>query len=633
MNSPRTRRLVRTSAVALLLVISSAVLSMTLALRASAAGPGITATPNAGLADGQFVKLGFTGFQPSQSVVLRLCIAHPVNPATDCTSTNTLYYETTDSTGAGTTYLPVYSGPANLPSGNAGYSLFPITCDASHACVIAAATTTDLSTAVYAPIAFGPSTDHCPNPGPSAVFGTGAATAYRALYHWQSNACVAPYNLPMVYAVSNGIDGVNNFALGQQQANFGVTGPLPSSAFMLPATAPSYKVAPITGSAVVIAYKMYDRRGPQITNLTLTPYEIAQLFAPGITTQPLYTDPGVAFLNPGIEFPTSVQPFARAEHSSETWVFTSWLYATLGPGSWPMKAVTTWLPQNSVIEASGSKGVGEAVAGVNPRPPSIGQGTIGFMDSSTAAYYGLPTVKIRMPNGSIADAGQTSTVMKGLSLATQNADGTYTPDYTPTATDAYPMSIPSFMLVPTNQIDPSSGATLAAFLKYAVQQGQSDLPAGYVPLPGTMVSQSLDAASAIPVTAPAASSSSSGTAADSGFGNTGLGGAGLNDQLPLGSVGGQSRPPAQASSNAGNRCSSGAAACSSSVTGSAGGGQTASTLLVAGSGALAIVVAVAALAAFGVLTGPVTYFLARHPRLRQRLERLWPWRPAGGPTS
>ena len=624
----RGRRRMRTFAVALLLLISGAVVSMALPQRASAAGPVLTATPNTGLADGQFVTLAFAGFQPSQSVVMRLCIAHPVNAATDCTSSNTLYFEATDSTGGGTTYLPVYSGPANLPSGNAGYASFPIACDTSHPCVIAATTTTDLSTAVYAPISFGPSTDHCPNPGPSAVFGTGEATAYRALYHWQSTVCVAPYSLPMVYAVSNGVDGVNNFALGQQQANFGVTGPLPSSAFALPSTAPSYKVAPITGSAVVIAYRMYDRRGPQITNLTLTPYEIAQLFAPSITTQPLYTDPGVASLNPGVEFPTSVQPFARAEHSSETWVFTSWLYATLGPGSWPMRAVTTWSPQNSVVESSGSKGVGEAVAGVNPRPPSIGQGTIGFMDSSTAAYYGLPTVKIKLPNGSIADAGQTSTVMKGLSLATQNADGTYTPDYTPSATDAYPMSVPSFMLVPTNQISPDAGATLAAFLKYAVQQGQSDMPAGYVPLPGTMVSQSLGAANAIPVTATPASSAALGTSVDSGLGNADFAGGGRSGSVPLGGLSG----PTARASGAGSRCSSGTAACSSSATGGAGGGQTASALLVAGSGALAIVVAVAALAAFGVLTGPVTYVLARRPRLRQRLERLWPWRQAGGPT-
>ena len=626
------QRRIRASAAALVACVAGVIALSTLPQTAAAAGPTVTATPNTGLADGQFVKLQFSGFAPSSAILYALCIAHPVNVATDCTALNKVFFAVADSTGSGTNYFPVFSRAANLPGYRSGYSRFPFVCDANDPCVIAATASGNLATAVDVPISFGPSTDHCPNPGASAVFGSGSSVAYRAIYNWQSSVCAPPNNLPIVYAQSNDVDGANNFAAGQQLANFGVAGPLPSSAFSLPAGAPTYKVAPITGSSVVIAYEMYDRRGPQITDLTLTPYEIAQVFAGQYNGVPqaisLATDPGVAALNPGVQLPSFVQPFSRAEHSSETYVFTSWLSATLGPGSWPMGAVTTWKPQFGVVEASGSIGLGEAVAGINPAVTFSSEGTIGFMDASTAAYYGLPTVKIRMPSGAIADASQTSTVMKGLSLATQNADGTYTPDYTPSSPDVYPMSIPSYMLTPTDQIASEAGKTLAAFLKYAVQQGQTNLPGGYVPLPANMVTQSLDAANHIPQTdAASASSSDSGALGASGLGfNDTLGGM-PGSSVPLGSLGGDARPTAQQSS--GNRCSSGAAACASSASGS-GGGQVASALLVAGSGALAVVIAVAALAAFGVITGPVTYVLARYPRLRQRLRP--PWRAVRRPA-
>ena len=630
MISPRSRRRLAAAAVALLALATGASLSAALPQHAAASSGVLTLTPNASLLDGQWVRIDLSGFQPQTGVAFRECIANPVNVTTDCTPTyNTSTF--TDTNGASHLYLPIY-GTGNDALRNANQT--PLSCDVTHACVLAAVfTLSDLSNAVYTAIPFAPSTDACPNPGGSAVFGTGAATAYRALFGWQATVCVPPFNLPVVYAVSNGVDGVNNFAVGQQQANFGVTGPLPPSAFILPSTAPSYKIAPITASGLVLAFKMFDHNGAQITNLTLTPYEIAQIFTGQLSD--FNTDSGITFLNPGTQFPGYVQPFVRAEHSSETYVFTSWLSATLGNGSWPLGVQTTFTPHGGVLSISGSRGMGNAVAGVNPATAWFSTGNIGFMDSTTAAYYGLPTAKIRMPGGPIVAATPTS-IAQGLSHATQNPDGTFTPAYTPADPAAWPMSYPSYMLVPTNQISPANGQVLAGFLKYAVQQGQSNMPQGYVPLPALMVNEAMSAAAAIPVTAPSAPGSSSGAGAafDLG-GSSSLGGA-FGVPLSLGSVGGLAGPTAQQMSpKGGNRCSSGTSACAqSSPSANAGssGGSGIPAILVADSGVRFLFIALVALAISGVVVGPLTYVLARRPDLRRRLEKLRHWRPLGRTT-
>ena len=618
---PRRRRAL---GVALILAALSVVVSALSPHRAAAAGATLTVTPNSGVIDGQFVKLDLSGFPPQSGVPFRECIANPVNVATDCSSINVLVSAITDSTGASETYLPVYDQASSRPA-SSGYSSFPIVCNQTHACVVAAVTTaTDLTGAVYAPLSLAPSTADCPNPGARAVFGTGGATAYRAIFAWQAAVCGPPNNLPVVYAVSNGIDGVNNFGVGQTQANFGVTGPIPP--FTLPSTAPSFKMAPVTGSGVVLAYRMYDRRGPQITNLLLTPWLISQIFLGNIGDFDVNAD--IKYLNPGIEFPGVTQPYVRAEHSSETYAFTSWLNATLGKGSWPAGVQTVFPPKAGVLSISGSQRLGAAVA--NPITDWSTFGNIGFMDASTAAYYGLPTVRIRMDNLAIVQATP-STIAQGLAASTANADGSYTPPYAAADPGVWPMSVVSSMLVPTDQISVDNGKTLSAFLRYAVQQGQTNLPAGYVPLPALMVNQAMTDAGLIPQTEPAASSSTGADTLSSGGGfdasASTFGGGGV----PLGSLRGIAGPTTQQTSPSpgASRCSSGASACAATSPGASATPSGLASLLVADSGTRFLFVAILALTSLGLVAGPLTYVLARRPDLRARLERLSRWRPFG----
>jgi phosphate transport system substrate-binding protein len=612
------RRRVRALAFALLLCAPGLLLSVAAPRHAAAAGPVATATPNTNLGDQQWVKMSMSGFPALAGLAgFRQCVANPVNVKTDCN--NRGYYNAfnvnTDANGAAFVYLPVYAnGDPQL--GNAAHGL--IVCDGNHPCVIAVlGDATDLVGAVFVPLTFAPATTDCPSPGDNAAFGTGSATAYQAIYRWQTAVCGPPSNTPIVYGVSNSIDGIDNFGAGQSQANFGVTGPVPP--FTLPPGAPSYALAPITSSALVIGYRMFDSQlGTQITDLTLTPYEIAQIFLSNVVD--MNADAGIRSLNPGVTFPHGLLPIVRAEHSAETWVFTSWLNATLGPGVWktggaPIGAQTIFPTAVTDVHISGSRALANHVQDPSGATQSGSSGLIGFMDSSTAAYYGLPTVRIRMPNGGVVGATPAS-IAQGVSLATQNADGTYTPDYTPTDPTAYPMSYPSYMLVPTNQIAGDPGRSLQSFVKYAVQQGQSNLPQGYAPLPAIMVNQALAAAAQIPTTGPGSGTGSSGGGGPGGAGSdssSGGGDLGLNPSLGLSGAGVN-----------GLATDAGAGGPGGAGSGSKPGAGTATAAVPAGvllSGSIArwLLLGIAGLAVVGVAGGPVGYVIAR--------KRHWSWPP------
>jgi phosphate transport system substrate-binding protein len=478
--------------VALTIATALAALSWTVALAPSparAAG-GLVATPGVGLTDGQFVKLAFSGFAPSSGISFRQCIAGPVTIATDCTAANQQVTGVTDDNGAGTTYLPVYAGTDQLleNDGRTG----TILCDQAHPCVIAGFPPgSTLSTAVLASISFGPSPDACPPPSADSVLGSGSSSAYRAIYQWESTVCQPPANLSVGYTVSNSEDGVSNFLAGLTQ--FGVSGPFPPPA---PAQgAQTFRFAPLTTSALVLGYRMYDRRGPQITSLTLTPDLIAQIFLGEVSNWNV--NAAIQALNPGIEFPSREVTFARAEHSAQTFVFTSWL-AAAAPATWtPGPAEIFPLPPSGVVGVTGN--VGPKV--VDPTTDFTDQGNIGFMDSSSAAFYGLPTVQIKRPDGSVVAATRAA-ITQAIADATVNADGTITTNYTNADPAAYPMPMPTYMMAPTNTISPDAGTTLAAFLRYAVQTGQANEPPGYAPLPANLVNDSMEVAAAIPAPAP-----------------------------------------------------------------------------------------------------------------------------------
>ena len=279
----------------------------------------------------------------------RQCIVN-FNPAkmgtTDCAPLNLQLLGRADANGTGRTYFPVYAfgddkleTPASIAvnrdpryGGNAAAPHVKIPCDSQHDCVLVAVTS--LRHRYTAQLSFAPNPNACPPEGANAVQGSGSAAAMRAMYLWTGATCLPPRSLSTSYISHNEQDAYLDFFKGQLQAtDFGVTGlggsPPASS------TTPSYKLAPLTASGVVLAYRAYDNRGTQITNLTLTPDIIA-----GIYMQQIFNfgaTPAITALNPGINFPSRTQAGARAEHNSETYIFLKWLAAT-APNTWKRSA-------------------------------------------------------------------------------------------------------------------------------------------------------------------------------------------------------------------------------------------------------------------------------------------------------
>ena len=474
-----------------------------------ATGPSMTAKPSTYLADGQFVQLTFSGLPPGIGLGFRECIASPTTVATDCTPSSGTG-GVTDANGNGTNYLQVHGG--TLPAAGAtSQAPLTITCDSKHPCVIAAVqTNTDLQGAVYAPIAFSPAPENCP-PVTNGILGVGSSTAYRAIYRWAGAECLPPAQLTVGYT-AGAIDDYlqpfyNNVSLPPPNTiSFGVTGPVPSMPTSPTASGLSFKYAPLTTSGVVLAFLMYDANGAQITSLTLTPDLIAQIALGQIPNWNANTPAAseIRALNPSVaNFPPRILAYHRAESSSLTYVMSSWLAAN-APTSWVNSKVSPPAPLKpsplfpgqaagaNAVGVTGADPLGLAVATYAPLD-ELDQGALGFMDSSTAAFYGLPTVQIKRPDGSVV-AATAATITQAISEDAVQPDNTLAMNYANNDPLAYPLALPTYMVVPTSTLAQAQDSVVVAFLRYAVQDGQSNEPAGYAPLPEKLANASLEVA-------------------------------------------------------------------------------------------------------------------------------------------
>ena len=463
-------------------------------------------------------------------ISFRQCIFN-FNPAnldtTDCKPKDTRPGHTgiVDANGGGSIYVPVYAyGDAQLETpvsiavnrspatGNPNAPHVYIPCDAQHDCAIVGVTQ---GATFVVPISFGSSPVACPQ-GVFGPQGSGSAAATRAMFKWSASVCQPPRSLPISYATHNEQDAYSDFFRRPPLAlDFGVTGlgpyggaqsgpsPSPSGS----ATTRGYKLAPLTASGVVLAYLAYQNnlgsQGAQITTLTLTPDLIAKMFMGRLTN--FARTKAITDLNPGITFPSQSHLFARADHNSETYIFSSWLSA-VAPNTWQPPQGTSPDTFPSSLGAATQLGEREVALQIVDPPNGFDAGVvyIGLMDSSTAAFYGLPTVRIAMPDGSAVSANSDS-ILEAISDSTARSDGTLVPQWSNSGDpDAWPMPMITYMIAPTDTIDPARGDQLARFLRYAVQDGQTLFTDndGYVRLPGPLVQVSLAVADKIPVPVP-----------------------------------------------------------------------------------------------------------------------------------
>ena len=172
--------------------------------------------------------------------------------------------------------------------------------------------------------------------------------------------------------------------------------------------------APILASGEVFAFRIYDPRTQnQVTHLTLTPELLARIFSGQLK---YWNTPAIKALNPGVAFPSTIAAVGRGDACEETLQVTKWIWEN-AKQSWldagkgvparlnPFTGPTDILPSlaslpNPVALVSYANIMANTVRTGGSDYRSLSQyGTIGYMDSSLAARYGLATVTIKFPNG------------------------------------------------------------------------------------------------------------------------------------------------------------------------------------------------------------------------------------------
>ncbi len=467
----------------------------------------VSVTPDTQLQNSQFVKISWRGLPSNRVVFFRQCTAHPHRVARDCTA---IYPDVgfTNSGGQGVLYEPVTEGTVLSQS----HSHF--NCDHVTPCTLGVFTSGKLNSGKRVPIEFGPTPDGCPAPTGAAIVGGGGDEAGQLMYTWGVTLCQPPHLTSVNYIPANSIDGRTNFINGL--SDFAVTG-TPFSASQraqLQRKHRTFAYAPIAASGLVLAYKIFDQDpaqaepGSQITNLKLTPSLVAQIFTGSIPNWEVNAQ--IRALNPHHIFPPTIFPLVRGDHSDANLLFTSWLTATAGKGlpkgwpapssNYPLKYLT---PSAAIV---GGNNLAYAIAdpaSVNNSNDYFAVGYIGFIDSSQAHFYGLPTARLENAAGKFVRATPAA-ITAALAHATRNPDGvTVRANFKTRDKKAYPMPIVDYATAPTGNYNGAKGATLRAFLQYAVTTGQQTLAPGYTPLPASMISQTTKVIPEIPATVPA----------------------------------------------------------------------------------------------------------------------------------
>jgi ABC-type phosphate transport system substrate-binding protein len=265
---------------------------------------------------------------------------------------------------------------------------------------------------------------------------------------------------------------------------------------------------------LVFGFRIVDQRtGNQVTDLTLSPEILAKIFNGKIVQ---WNDPAIRKLNPGITFPTFIGAITRGDANEESLTLTRWLWAN-ARDAWvsggersgikpnPLSAGPTQLIPSfgQVYLVTGPTAEARITArGVDDFTSTSVYGLIGFMDSSWAAQYDLPTVTIRYDDGTTV-AATPQTIANAIGHMSDCGTGLLQPDVWIRDPHVWPMPTVSYMAVPhdANSSDAPPTAevadTLSSVIRYGVGKGQDDLPGGYVPLTGGLKSQAREVADTI----------------------------------------------------------------------------------------------------------------------------------------
>ena len=483
-------------------------------------GRSATVAPGVNLSN-EVINISWSGFRPTTqqniyTVIIMQCKANPVSladcflaePFPDLANGNRLL-DSTAADGTGSAQFEVRPA-SNLPQ---------LDCSATNPCSILVYENDALpiqagslpAARVVIPITFAPSQADCPTITDFDVRVDGSATSAGLFYAWAAQICQGDSSVVLDYTETSSTTGRENFLAGL--IDFGVTA--------LPATEEElshhtdhreYSYAPVAASAVVVAYNLTDPfTGLRIENLVVSPRLVARLVT-NSSVETFVRDRELLNINPTVRFPTNGinRILVRAERNAATTILTSWMSADpeaqkflADTDTWRVRLNASYVgysyPRDAFelvdndpgyLPRQGQKSIATRMFyGVSPTgtqaEPTSARGVIGIVDLPTAKRFGLQVAGLLMPNGSVVQVTEDS-ILRGIADAELSAAGTLVADPTPEDPLAYPMIKVDYAMVPKTFDTEEKIADVRRVLSYAVGDGQSILPSGYVSLPDAM---------------------------------------------------------------------------------------------------------------------------------------------------
>jgi phosphate transport system substrate-binding protein len=333
--------------------------------------------------------------------------------------------------------------------------------------------------------------------GPT-ITGAGSTWVQIALDQWRADA--ARQGLNINYQGVGSTAGRQFYVIGQVDFAASEIPFLPDELAQMRSIHRSFQYLPDVAGGTAIMYNLKDAGGHQVNNLQLSAATIAKIFAGKITT---WNDPAIRADNPRLALPsTSLVPVIRSDGSGTSAKLADYL-AHESPSIWGPFAnqyhvrlpLQFWPNIPRAVAVRGSDGMANYISN-----PSVGQGSIGYVEAGYVYEHSMTPAYIRNASGHYA--GPTSiNVSVGLRHATLNSDLTQNllGVYRAPEANAYPLASYSYLITPTSGLDPAKGAVLAKWIIYIACAGQREAaPLGYSPLPPNLVKAVFSAVKRIP---------------------------------------------------------------------------------------------------------------------------------------
>ncbi len=319
-----------------------------------------------------------------------------------------------------------------------------------------------------------------PGSGSSIINGAGSTFAAPMYQQWAGQYKASHGVLINYQAIGSG-GGISEFTQGV--VNFGATdAPMTGSeqqAAQAGVGSLVLHIPMIIGSVAII----YNE--PGLSNLKLDGPAIANIYLGKIKK---WNDPAIKALNPGAKLPSdAIQPVERSDSSGTSYAFTSYLSA-IDP-TWANQVGASKSPSwPTGTGATGSSGVAAAVAQT--------KGAIGYVEFGYASQNHIPVASLKNASGQFVAPSLAST-------SAASAVGMFPTDIThltfslnnASASGAYPIVTPTYIIIAQKQKDPALGKKLVAWLEWdlaSAQQGKVST-LGYAPLPSKLISLDLAA--------------------------------------------------------------------------------------------------------------------------------------------